>query len=114
MYMRLGFSVAVHANPDILLIDEILAVGDEAFQQKCFEKIGEFRRRGKTIIFVSHDLAAVERWSDETVWLGEGIIRELGTPRRVIDLYRRALSAQGGKAGIAEHPWSEGAVRVES
>ncbi len=112
MYMRLGFSVAIHADPDILLIDEILAVGDEAFQQKCFEKIGEFRRRGKTIIFVSHDLAAVERWSDQTAWLGEGIIQEWGTPRGVIDLYRRALSAQGEKAAIAERPRSEDEVRA--
>jgi ABC-type multidrug transport system ATPase subunit len=102
MYMRLGFSVAVHADPDILLIDEVLAVGDEAFQQKCFEKIGEFRRQDKTIILVSHDLASVERWSDETAWLDGGIIREQGESQRVVDLYRRTVSMQGWEPAIAQ------------
>ena len=65
MYMRLGFSVAMHIQPDVLLLDEVLAVGDEAFQQKCFGKIGDFKRGGGTIVFVSHDPAAVERLCDE-------------------------------------------------
>ena len=80
MSTRLGFSVAVHADPDILFIDEVLAVGDEAFRQKCFDKIDDFRRRGKTIILVSHDLAAVQRWCDEAVWLEDGRLREWGLP----------------------------------
>ena len=103
MYMRLGFAVAVHAAPDILLIDEILAVGDEAFQQKCFDKLAAFRRLGKTIVLVSHDLATVERWSDKALWLDNGVIRERGTPRRVIDRYREGLLAQEEKAALAEH-----------
>src|SRR5215471_3931234 len=98
MCMRLGFSVAVHADPDILFIDEILAVGDESFQQKCFEKINEFRRRGKTIILVSHDLSAVQRWCDEALWLEEGKIRERGLPRRIIDLYRQSIATQEAEA----------------
>ena len=97
MYMRLGFAVAVHAAPDILLIDEILAVGDETFQQKCFDKLAAFRRLGKTIVLVSHDLATVERWSDKALWLDNGVIQERGTPRRVIDRYREGLLAQGKK-----------------
>ena len=94
MYMRLGFAVAVHTDPDILLIDEILAVGDELFQQKCSEKIAEFQRRGKTIIFVSHDLQAVERWCEEAVWLDEGIVRGRGSPKEVIELYLETLAGR--------------------
>jgi lipopolysaccharide transport system ATP-binding protein len=111
MYMRLGFSVAVHADPDILFIDEILAVGDESFRQKCFDKISEFRRRGKTIILVSHDLSAVQRWCDEVVWLEEGIIRERGMPRRVVDLYRQSIATQEVDAAIAEHHRVEDEIR---
>ena len=62
--MRLGFSVAMHIQPDVLLLDEVLAVGDEAFQQKCYGKIGDFKRGGGTIVFVSHDPGAVERLCD--------------------------------------------------
>jgi ABC-type polysaccharide/polyol phosphate transport system ATPase subunit len=102
MYMRLGFSVAVHANLDILLIDEILAVGDEAFQQKCYEKIAEFQRQQKTIILVSHDLAAVGRWSDEAIWLEEGEIREQGASRKVIDRYHGSMAMQEAMPTVAE------------
>jgi ABC-type polysaccharide/polyol phosphate transport system ATPase subunit len=111
MYMRLGFSVAVHADPDILLIDEILSVGDEAFQQKCFDKLADFQRQGKTIILVSHDLTSIERWSDEALWLENGMMRERGTPRRVIDLYRQARAAQEDTAAIAEHHRIEDEMR---
>jgi lipopolysaccharide transport system ATP-binding protein len=107
MYMRLGFSVAVHADPDVLLIDEILAVGDEAFHQKCFDKLAEFRRRGRTIILVSHDLAAVESWSDEAIWLEDGVIREWGTPRRTVEIYRQVMAAQEGGVPSAGHPRAE-------
>jgi len=93
MYMRLGFAVAAYADPDILLIDEFLAVGDEAFQQKCFDKIVEFRRRGKTLILVTHDLSTVERWCDEALWIDEGVIRGRGKPRHVIDLYHKGFAA---------------------
>ena len=103
MYMRLGFAVAVHAAPDILLVDEILAVGDETFQQKCFDKLAAFRRLGKTIVLVSHDLGTVERWSDEALWLNNGVIQERGEPRRVIDLYREGIAEQEEKIALAEH-----------
>src|SRR5207247_9201997 len=72
MYMRLGFAIAVTVDPDILLIDEVLAVGDEAFQHKCVGKIQEFKARGKTILLVTHDLGSVNRLCDEAVWLAGG------------------------------------------
>lgn len=88
MFMRLGFSVAVHTDPDVLLIDEVLAVGDARFSIKCHEKLNELKRNGKTFLFVSHDLSAVERWCDEVVWLNQGEVKDRGEPRRVIDHYR--------------------------
>ncbi|HEY2946500.1 MAG TPA: ABC transporter ATP-binding protein [Vicinamibacteria bacterium] len=87
MYMRLGFSVAIHVDPDVLLIDEVLAVGDEAFTRKCLDKIGEFRRRGKTILLVTHSLGLVEKMCDETLWLRHGRQAGLGDPKRVVDAY---------------------------
>jgi len=87
MYMRLGFSVAIHVDPDVLLIDEVLAVGDEAFTRKCLDKIGEFRRRGKTIVLVTHSLGLVEKMCDEALWLRHGRGAGLGDPRRVVDAY---------------------------
>jgi lipopolysaccharide transport system ATP-binding protein len=107
MYTRLGFSVAVHADPDILFIDEILAVGDEGFQQKCFDKINEFRRLGKTIILVSHDLASVQRWCDEVLWLEAGKVQERGMPRRIVDLYRQSIAAQEADTAVVEHRRTE-------
>src|SRR4029450_6563801 len=114
MYMRLGFAVAVHAAPDSLLIDEILAVGDETFQQKCFDKLAAFRRLGKTIVLVSHDLATVERWSDEVLWRDNGIIQERGEPRRVIDLYRQGAVAQEERIALAAHHRIEEAVQDDA
>jgi lipopolysaccharide transport system ATP-binding protein len=92
MVMRLGFSVAVHLDPDILLIDEVLAVGDEAFAKKCGERITSFRQRGKTIVLVTHDPAAVERWCDEAMWLDRGVVRAMGPPLAVLDAYHRTLA----------------------
>jgi ABC-type polysaccharide/polyol phosphate transport system ATPase subunit len=87
MYMRLGFSVAIHVDPDVLLIDEVLAVGDEAFTRKCLDKIGEFRRRGKTILIVTHSLGLVEKMCDEALWLRHGRRADTGDPKRVVDAY---------------------------
>ena len=87
MYMRLGFSVAIHVDPDVLLIDEVLAVGDEAFTRKCLDKIGEFRRRGKTIVLVTHSLGLVEKMCDEALWLRHGRKADAGDPKRVVDAY---------------------------
>ncbi len=87
MFMRLGFSLAVHTDPDVLLVDEVLAVGDAAFVAKCKDKIAALRRAGKTLLLVTHDLEAVERWCDEVLWLESGKVRDRGEPRRVIDHY---------------------------
>ncbi len=92
MYMRLGFSVAVNVDPDILLIDEILSVGDESFAHKCKEKIDSFKNKEKTIVIVTHDLAAAEKWSDEVMWLDKGEVKLVGQPRRVIDTYRQHVA----------------------
>ncbi len=91
MYMRLGFSVAMHVNPDVLLLDEVLAVGDEAFQQKCFGKIADFKRGGGTIVFVSHDPGGVERLCDRAVMLEQGRVVEEGPAVDVVSAYHRRL-----------------------
>ena len=91
MLVRLGFAVAVHVDPAILLVDEVLAVGDEAFQQKCFGKIGDFKRGGGTIVFVSHDPVAVERVCDEAVLLDHGRSIERGPAGDVVRAYHRRL-----------------------
>ncbi len=91
MYMRLGFAVAIHVDPDLLLVDEVLAVGDEAFTHKCLDKFAEFRRRGKTILLVTHSLGVVERFCDEVLWLDHGRVRGHGDPKRVVDAYLTAV-----------------------
>src|SRR5919106_302482 len=87
MYMRLGFAVAIHVNPDVLLVDEVLAVGDEGFTHKCLDKFAEFRRRGKTILLVTHSLSLVERFCDEALWLDGGRAMAHGDPKRIVDAY---------------------------
>ncbi len=87
MYMRLGFAVAINVDPDVLLVDEVLAVGDEGFTHKCLDKFSEFRRRGKTILLVTHSLNLVERFCDEAVWLDAGRKNAEGDPKRVVDAY---------------------------
>ncbi len=91
MYMRLGFAVAINVDPDVLLVDEVLAVGDESFAHKCLDKFGEFRRKGKTILIVTHSLGLVERLCDEAVWLDHGEKQTDGDPKRVIDAYLTAV-----------------------
>jgi hypothetical protein len=87
MYMRLAFSVSVHLDPDVLLIDEVLAVGDAAFQQKCFERLNKFRQEGRTIVLVSHDLEAVRRFCERVVWLDHGDVGADGPPENTIRTY---------------------------
>lgn len=94
MYMRLAFSVAIHVNADVLLIDEILAVGDAAFQAKCFERLMEIKAAGTTIVIVSHSLAQLERICDRTVWLDGGQIRMEGTPDDVHPKYMDFMGQQ--------------------
>jgi ABC-type polysaccharide/polyol phosphate transport system ATPase subunit len=87
MYMRLGFAVAIHVDPDVLLVDEVLAVGDEAFTHKCLDKFAEFKRRGRTVLLVTHSLDLVTRFCDEALWLDGGVARLQGDPKRVVDAY---------------------------
>ena len=116
MYMRLGFAVAIHVDPDVLLIDEVLAVGDEAFTRKCLDKIAELRRRGKTILFVTHSLGHVEKMCDDVLWLRHGRTADRGDPKRVVDAYlthvaggedarlKSGQAAAAGDAGAASSP----------
>lgn len=87
MYVRLAFAVAANVDPDILILDEVLAVGDVRFQQKCIRKIKDFQERGKTIVFVTHDTGAVARFCTEAIWLEAGQVRERGDPARVVREY---------------------------
>ncbi|MSS64496.1 ABC transporter ATP-binding protein [Lachnospiraceae bacterium WCA-693-APC-MOT-I] len=92
MYMRLAFAVAINVDADILLIDEILAVGDANFQAKCFNKLREIKGKGVTIVIVSHSLGQVEQICDRTIWIDKGLIREEGQPRKVHPLYMDYMS----------------------
>jgi rfaE bifunctional protein nucleotidyltransferase chain/domain len=127
MYLRLGFAVAIHVDPDVLLVDEVLAVGDEGFTHKCLDKFAEFRRRGKTILLVTHALRLVERFCDEALWLDGGRVRLTGDPKRVVDAYvtdvakseeqqlaagdartRRLVAAAGGRPEQPTRPGTAG------
>lgn len=103
MFMRLGFSIAINVNPDILLVDEVLAVGDASFVPKCLDKINEFRRHGKTIIYVSHDLATIERICDDVIWMKKGKIEMRGYPKRVVDAYLEYVGKKDEKKTLAQH-----------
>ena len=87
MYMRLGFAVAINVNPDVLLVDEVLAVGDEGFTHKCLDKFAEFKRSNKTILLVTHSLNLIERFCDEALWLDGGRAMSHGDPKRVVGAY---------------------------
>ncbi|MEN6356939.1 MAG: ABC transporter ATP-binding protein [Armatimonadota bacterium] len=93
MLMRLGFAIAVETDPDILLIDEVLAVGDAAFQGKCYERIDSFKAAGRTIVFVTHDLEAARSVASRTIWFDKGEIRADGETREVIDAYLSTVPA---------------------
>jgi ABC-type polysaccharide/polyol phosphate transport system ATPase subunit len=115
MYMRLGFAIAAHIDADVLLLDEVFAVGDEQFRRKCFGKIFEFKQRGGTIVFVSHDAAAVERLCDRAILLRQGHVEFDGPTHDAIVRYRRLLAADRDPdergAGLKE--WGTGEARIE-
>jgi len=115
MYMRLGFAIAINVNPDILLIDEVLAVGDASFVPKCLDRIGDFRRRGKTILFVSHDLSTVDKICDRVAWLKAGRVKVIGEAKRVIDAYLQDVAEKQEQDfekrrldAAEEQEWEEG------
>jgi lipopolysaccharide transport system ATP-binding protein len=103
MFMRLAFAVATQVDPDILIIDEILSVGDEHFQRKSEAKMAEFRQRGRTILLVSHSLGSVESLCDSVVWIDGGRVRMQGDPRAVVAEYRRAIAAAEDEASRTGH-----------
>jgi ABC-type polysaccharide/polyol phosphate transport system ATPase subunit len=115
MYMRLGFAIASHMEANILLLDEVFAVGDEAFQRKCFGKIFEFKQRGGTIVFVSHDAGSVERLCDRAVLLKDGVVAFDGPTHEAIVAYRRMLAGERNPeeraAGLKE--WGGEVARVD-
>lgn len=94
MTVRLAFSTAIQTDPDILLVDEVLAVGDESFRSKCNEKIDEIRRDGKTILIVSHDLKSVEEMCDRCILVKNGTIQSSGEPKKVVEDYKRISSSK--------------------
>jgi ABC-type polysaccharide/polyol phosphate transport system ATPase subunit len=91
MLMRLGFAIAVHVDPDVLLVDEVLAVGDQAFQRKCYEKIEQFQAQGRTILFVSHDLTAVQQVAQRALWIDQGHLRADGPVEETLERYLDAV-----------------------
>lgn len=90
MYMRLAFSVAINVDADILLIDEILSVGDEHFQNKCYDKMRELKKQGKTMVFVTHSMSTVKELCDRTIWLCDGKIKMDGETNKVVEEYIKA------------------------
>jgi ABC-type polysaccharide/polyol phosphate transport system ATPase subunit len=114
MYMRLGFAIAAHLDADVLLLDEVFAVGDEEFQRKCFGKISQFKQGGGTIVFVSHDAAAVERLCERAVLLRQGMVEFDGSTREALVRYRGLLAEERDpaerQAGLRE--WGSGEARI--
>jgi hypothetical protein len=115
MYMRLGFAIAAHIDADVLLLDEVFAVGDEQFQRKCFGKIFEFKQQGGTIVFVSHDASAVERLCDRALLLREGLVEFDGPTHDAIVRYRQLLAGDRDPAerGAGLNEWGSGEARIE-
>lgn len=100
MYVRLGFAIAVNLEPEILIIDEVIAVGDEEFQRRCFEHLYELRRRGVTIVLVSHSLDIVADLCDEAAWLEGGTLKAVGPARDVVDAYLTSVNKQEAEARL--------------
>ncbi len=102
MYVRLGFAIAVKVDPEILVIDEVIAVGDEDFQRKCFDFIADLRSRGSTVIIVSHALGVVSDACDQAMWLDHGEVQQIGIARDVVDSYLKHVNeAEAAKTGLS-------------
>ena len=108
MFVRLAFAVAINIEPEILIVDEALSVGDVFFQAKCYHKFEEFKKMGKTIVFVSHDLSIISKYCDRVFLLNKGNLLGEGSPKEMIDAYKRVLVGQyeipAGHGGTAEEP----------
>ena len=104
MFVRLAFAVAINIDPEILIVDEALSVGDVFFQAKCYHKFEEFKKLGKTILFVSHDLSSIAQYCDKVVLLNRGVKVDEGTPRDMINLYKKILVGQTPALPLAIFP----------
>jgi ABC-type polysaccharide/polyol phosphate transport system ATPase subunit len=113
MYVRLGFSVAINVDPDVLLIDEVLAVGDESFQRRCGEKFAELKEQGKTVVIVSHSLGSVRSLCDRVAWLEGGVLRDVGNAGTVIDAYIDEVHEDREQVAGAGSRWGSGEARIE-
>jgi ABC-2 type transport system ATP-binding protein/lipopolysaccharide transport system ATP-binding protein len=102
MYVRLGFAIAVNLEPEILIIDEVIAVGDEAFQRRCFDHLYELRRKGVTIVLVTHSLSLVADLCDEAAWLDAGTLRRVGPAREIVDDYLTSVNEREAAADAAD------------
>lgn len=102
MHARLGFSVAIHVDPEILIVDEVLSVGDQAFQERCMSRIFEMKRQGVGILLVTHSLDAVETLMDEAVWLDHGVSMAQGTPRDVVHAYRSHTARESEATAVPD------------
>lgn len=114
MYVRLGFSVAINVDPDILLVDEVLAVGDASFQEKCMEKFAAFSRAGKTVVIVSHAMGTLRTMCDEAVWLDHGRMVKSGPATDLVDSYVDAVHIERDGAPEEAARWGSGEVRLDS
>lgn len=113
MYVRLGFSVAINVEPDILLVDEVLAVGDEAFQRKCLERFAQLKNDGKTVIIVSHSMQSVVNMCDHAVWFKKGHMMADGEPRDVVEAYTGSITLGEHRPAERGDRWGSGEARIE-
>lgn len=113
MYVRLGFSVAIHTEPEILLVDEILAVGDAAFQEKCAEKFADFRREGRTVVVVSHSMPQLRAMADQAVWLSHGVVQDAGDAKVVLEKYADSTRSNVRTDSEGRVRWGSGEAVVE-
>ncbi|RPF25911.1 ABC transporter ATP-binding protein [Georgenia muralis] len=113
MYVRLGFSVAINVDPEILLVDEVLAVGDAAFQTKCGEKFAEFRREGRTVVVVSHSMPQLRNMSDQAAWLEHGQLKEVGSANVVLEKYLDSTRSDIRVSEDGRVRWGSGEAMVE-
>lgn len=113
MYVRLGFSVAIHIDPEILLVDEVLAVGDASFQEKCAEKFAQFRRDGRTVVVVSHALPQLRQMADHAAWLEHGRLKEVGEAKDVIQRYLDSTRSDVRTDADGRVRWGSGEAVVE-
>jgi len=114
MYVRLGFSVAINIDPDVLLVDEVLAVGDAVFQRRCHEKFADFRRAGKTVVMVSHAAESMRTMCDEVAWLEDGAVVSQGRPEEVVDTYVDQGHEDRVETTEGKSRWGSGEVRLQS